>query len=148
MAFNDFLLFTVTVGYIFFTKSINTMSKEYFAKYLPVEGEIKEGDKFIHTELNEKGIYTAINIDANFIDSVRGEGDEFSDPVVPIRYCKKVKLFLCSRDNPDEIIGEVSEDAKWVKEDMEFSQEDIDIYDVQHLPTIVHFKCPHCGTFM
>ena len=106
--------------------------KPYFCKYLPVEGEIK------------KGLPIAWWI-----------GDKHGDVVIasedgkwPKKY-KVTKLFLCSRDNPDKIIGEVSQDAKWVKDGMEFSQEDIDIYDVSHLPVnVIHFKCPHCGTFM
>jgi hypothetical protein len=51
--------------------------KTYFAKYLPVEGEIKEGDYFKYHESDVFQCKDITDID----------GD-----------CYKVKLFLCSRD--------------------------------------------------
>lgn len=68
------------------------MNKPYFAKYLPVEGEIKEGDKVFH-----KGeILTAKSYDSWFT-----KWDFVEKSIPPVEYdkdCKKVKLFLCSRD--------------------------------------------------
>lgn len=54
--------------------------KKYFAKYLPVEGEINKGDKVLDT-LNEQ-------YDTWLDDD---KCDEYG-------HYKKVKLFLCSRD--------------------------------------------------
>ena len=94
--------------------------KPYFTKYLPVEVEIKEGEPF--------------------------------DTIVGI-YGKKMKLFLCSRDiqvgdtfhsfsgmselkwdgkfqlHPDDfkVIGEISNEATWVKEGDEFDESEIKI---------------------
>ena len=54
--------------------------KQYFAKYLPVEGEIKEGDYYITATDYQK---------------VRKCEDRSWGT---FEMCKKVKLFLCSRD--------------------------------------------------
>lgn len=64
------------------------MSK-YFAKYLPVEGEIKEGDQFID-EYNH--IYRCTKVTNG---GTYGSGYSRS---INLRLSKKVKLFLCSRD--------------------------------------------------
>lgn len=100
----------------------------HFAKYLPVEGEIKEGDNITNkNKLFTPTIWTADKADVN------------KDNI------EKVKLFLCSRDIqvgdkvidsidgkeyevksgflPPEMvkaIGEISPEAKWVKEGDEF----------------------------
>lgn len=124
------------------------MSKKYFAKYLPVEGEIKEvGDVALYPN--------------GFSETASSE--TLSD-LIGNTACKKAKLFLCSRDiqvgdkfifdddllaGPFEvisketkisagqapidsiqgkgfkIIGEISPDATWVKEGDEFDEEDI-----------------------
>lgn len=62
--------------------------KPYFIKYLPVEGEIKEGDKARHNG----EIVTVIKKE--------GEGDSWKTDGFPIYGSNlgKVKLFLCSRD--------------------------------------------------
>lgn len=51
--------------------------KPYFAKYLPVEGEIKEGD---------------------YIDTLGGVIQKLHKGEIPFPFSKKHKLFLCSRD--------------------------------------------------
>lgn len=114
-------------------------NKPFFTKYIAVEGEIKEGDKFIW--LNE--VFTATPLTMKM-----GQAD------------RPVKLFLCSRDiqvgdyictNPDstcqsefrftgepatecincgaklvkkeyKVIGEISPEATWVKEGDEFDE--------------------------
>lgn len=105
--------------------------KKYFTKYLPVEGEIKNGDKYV----TEDGILRDTTYQTE--DGRGGTIDRTHD--------KKVKLFLCSRDIqvgdkvidsidgkeyevksgflPPEmvkVIGEISPEAKWVKEGDEF----------------------------
>lgn len=55
------------------------MKKPYFAKYLPVEGEIQEGGKYVY-----------------ITNKVRVTKKSF--PIPPNPDVKPVKLFLCSRD--------------------------------------------------
>lgn len=66
------------------------MSKQYFAKYLPVEGEIRKGMKYILTEGSNLGAYTTGYIGTAAIDFIP-EAQEFQGG-------KILKLFLCSRD--------------------------------------------------
>ena len=151
------------------------MQKKYFTKYLPVEGEIKEGDRYFR--------------DGSLVIIAARKSD--------IEYCnnnpsiEKVKLFLCSRDiqvgdkylehtqiNPDryqefvftlddkldgfepensfKVIGEVSPEAIWVTEGMEFDEEEL-YYEGGFQGTIpdnyteiggkIKFRCPTCKTF-
>jgi hypothetical protein len=120
--------------------------KQYFAKYLPVEGEIKEGDLISGPT-----------------------GLVYATPLEYTSAFKKVKLFLCSRDiqvgdkiksTQDErvltvnkikindrhtiyydknkhwfseleafkVIGEISPDATWVNEGDEFEFKDLSPY--------------------
>lgn len=131
---------------------------KYFAKYLPVEGEIKEGDAAVY--LGSPGSSPVILSQFADFDYYNKKG-----------FYKKVKLFLCSRDiqvgdkvwdiafnkfvdveKPthtkglffindciliDEnnleymyerylkVIGEVSPAAIWIKEGMEFDEDQI-----------------------
>jgi len=75
--------------------------KNYFAKYLPVEGEIKEGDWVLYAN----SYFFVKNI--NNIGLLVTESD--GDFRLNKSYCKKVKLFLCSRDIEvgDEIISPI-----------------------------------------
>ena len=79
--------------------------KEYFAKYLPVEGEIKEA-KFI---LYNGEAYNHIPVFSNFKDKTFGilEGQTHGIHI-PIDEAKIAKLFLCSRDIKagDEVLVE------------------------------------------
>lgn len=120
---------------------------KYFAKYLPVEGEIKKGDitdyGLIVKPIFRSGKSWRVKQDDNYID--------LKYDVLP----KKVKLFLCSRDIPKKgdyvvnnldllhgiaqhdlnegeikdneytkVIGEISREAIWIKEGDEFDEED------------------------
>ena len=103
--------------------------KKYFCKFLPVEGEIKEGDFYI-TSPDYKIVRKCED---------RSWGT--------FEMCKKVKLFLCSRDIEVgdkawttvgscfdtfkegydkqywfKVIGEISSEATWVKEGDEFDE--------------------------
>lgn len=147
------------------------MQKKYFTKYFPVEGEIKEGDRYFR--------------DGSLVIIAARKSD--------IEYCnnnpsiEKVKLFLCSRDIqvgdegvyyagvllPDKIeqsvlgladrpnefykaIGEVSPEAVWVTEGMEFDEEEL-YYEGGFQGTIpdnyteiggkIEFRCPTCKTY-
>jgi hypothetical protein len=113
------------------------MNKKYFAKYLSVEGEIKEGDP-VQIDGGQVILYSS-----KWQNTFR----KFNR--------KKVKLFLCSRDIQvgdkvtfndgttsevpkdyplyilregsacTKVIGEISSNASWVKEGDEFDEEDI-----------------------
>lgn len=67
--------------------------KKYFAKYLPVEGEIKEGDLHLNKltgtiEAASKNVATNWNNNLSYNDESRFLRDDY----------KKVELFICSRD--------------------------------------------------
>ena len=114
--------------------------KKYFAKYLPVEGEIKDGDYYHWAVTNTIQKFKALS-----------ERKPSSD-------CTKMKLYLCSRDiqvddeyyNEEfeftkypnksiagsqtefvgvngsyKTIGEISPEAAWVKEGDEFDEDEI-----------------------
>lgn len=65
---------------------------KYFAKYLPVEGEIKKGDYYRSHAIDAEGIYKAGE------DDKYGNGNKLPTQASEGRYKTKVKLFLCSRD--------------------------------------------------
>ena len=128
------------------------MSKKYFTAYLPVEGEIKEGDKYSSEGYNEPKTASA----------------DWSKSTCSFYDVYKVKLFLCSRDiqvgdkviyeatpllgekvvksiddklvttndgdktyshNLIRVIGEISSDAlSYVKEGQEFDENKVCIY--------------------
>lgn len=144
--------------------------KPYFAKYLPVEGEIKKGDWIIYSNL----------INSIPIQFLEGELAGFE---------KKIKLFLCGRDIQlgdkltdkygkneyvyegfDErgnyfvtnttfpygncskeyfedcfikVIGETSPEAIWVKEGDEFDEEEINIIYTK----LFECKCEKPGVY-
>lgn len=114
------------------------MSKPYFAKYLPVEGEVKPADASIDNE-------------GNIVENTIKEWLAMRNLI----NLRKVKLFLCSRDiqvgdkffHPHDFtnafiaredtidwhsaigtfkaIGEISPEATWVKEGDEFDEEEV-----------------------
>jgi len=152
---------------------------KYFARFLPVLGEIKEGDKALNPS-NKKVVKVNVACLKHLVD------DKW----------KKVKLFLCSRDiqigdeyynsigykvdhtwdeeaiqdfkdfpdNIFKVIGEISEDAIWVKEGDEFDEykslfrdEDGNIWKDKYgagkmgypgeLFEICRVRCPTCKQF-
>lgn len=171
---------------------------KYFTKYLPVPGEIKEGDTFVcATPHGDK--YTASSIKNGYV---------YTSPLsfrFRVRDCIVLKQFLCSKDiqigdklkeclednvertvdhfetvlpmgiyvftdsefvhiaQAFKVIGEVSPAAIWVKEGMEFEEDDIEqgggwiLYWNKHLTywskskdidhTFLKLKCPTCNTF-
>lgn len=73
--------------------------KKYFTKWLPVEGEIEEGDKFsadgrIYTFFGFDGTKSSVNtVESGYIyHSANNSAQEW------LSKRKKVKLFLCSSD--------------------------------------------------
>lgn len=114
--------------------------KQYFAKLISVEGEIKKGDR-----------YFAYN-------TLQDETAHIDNPGMDVIPTSKAKLFLCSRDvqvggeffnsedssvkrfnyNPTtvdilggynyRIIGEISPEATWVKEGDEFDEAEVEEY--------------------
>lgn len=120
------------------------MNKPYFAKYLPVEGEIKEGDWVLSSHKDP-------NLGPWLYHLIGKEWEEYEED------CKwypgkKAKLFLCSRDiqvgdkvqwcygtmnfieeqrtfleevDAFKVIGEISPKAIWVKEGDEFEEDQI-----------------------
>lgn len=107
------------------TKYDTQVSKPYFTIYLPIEGEIKEGDLFFNEKSSSKKI------------QIFKKGGS--------RHFKKAKLFLCSREVPDNwdnphvdywdgtpedkryrVIGEISPEAlSYIKEGDEFDKDEI-----------------------
>lgn len=77
--------------------------KSYFAKYLPVEGEIKPGDLFEC-------------LDETFGHKPYEMPFEKEKQSTPCSKCRKVKLFLCSRDIQvgDEVHYNYNHDIKWI----------------------------------
>lgn len=151
--------------------------KPHFAKWLPAEGRIREGDYFESYLL--KGEY---------------EKADTKDKAEYAKDLQKVKLFLCSRDiqvgdsyyNTDyntyrvvksfgttspnivhfddsslfdyrkdciKVIGEISPEAVWVKEGDEFDEEEVSnsLFIRQIIPNRsdlkVNIKCRCCGKF-
>ena len=135
------------------------MSKKYFAKYFPIEGEINENNNTIIN--NETGRVYLLYAPKSITSIALEQGD------------KVAKLFLCSRDTPENwnnphvdywdgikeedryrVIGEISPDATWVKEGDEFDEEEIVVSRkpmkkyIENNPycKIVNIKGP-CGHF-
>jgi hypothetical protein len=131
--------------------------KLYFTKYLPIGGEIREGDKAIDKNIHHPNNIVTLSFD-KYGNASDGRGVYSSDG---LKKLKKVKLFLCSRDIQvgDEVqlykegfklgekvviktkdnlnlakmamgfrvIGEISPEAKWVKEGDEFDKDEVTI---------------------
>jgi hypothetical protein len=113
--------------------------KQYFCKYIPVEGKIKKNDKLIDPTLDSLGVMEALTDNEGVNIKARGGS--------------KVELSLCSRDVslheecwldnekviPNQlhvdlrdkcykVIGSISPDATWVNENDEFDDGDISIW--------------------
>lgn len=130
--------------------------KPYFCKYLPVEGELQEGD-------------TGITRDGRVLPY-----DEIAvSSVIRTKDCKKVKLFLCSiagstkegqrffhPNNPSYttllpegglplhepfigVVGEISPKATWIAEGDEFNENE---WDMNTTLNRVEILCPNCKT--
>ena len=128
--------------------------KKYFAKYLPIEGDIKENNLVLMRTGHGEHVVKATKEQADFWNTILPKQSV-------------VKLFLCSHDIDfgDEIvwsgieknnefvfgdkwkyefpvplhkdwvkvIGEISKEAVWVKEGDEFNQEEIRYYFIDYM---------------
>lgn len=168
--------------------------KPYFTKYLPVEGEIKVGDTVFSWHNSTLFIIgKVIRIDEKEVET-EDDGGFTTYSVIQLNLnIHKTKLFLCSRDIQvgDEFwmdeqhgpyiasenyishplnykkIGEISPAAIWVKESMEFDEDELiwqarnnegDVEDHEDWGTktvlkddygyyTVGIKCPTCKNF-
>lgn len=151
--------------------------KPYFAKYLPVEGEIKEGEVYHSKWRSENKFYhysTCAKIENGRVYPTEGVGAESG---FPLEDGTKVKLFLCSRDiqvgdllynpitNTEAVcrdvehaikvgyvkkIGEISPEATWVKEGDEFDESEWkdENNDRKNYDELYKLiKCPCCNSF-
>jgi len=99
------------------------MSKLYFAKYRPVEGEIKEGETGI-------SINNATYTHFNHLGKNYGKPARLflcSRDIKPEDYLKEgnVHIYHDSSEPPFKVIGEISPEATWIKENMEFDERDL-----------------------
>ena len=143
------------------------MSKKYFTKYLPVEGEIKEGDKY---SCPHKG--HGIDLGNGIPHKPKTIICTYPHSGYTCKDCYKIKFFLCSRDiEPGDqvysdfdngylgiakkksegfnfkMIGEISPEATWVKEGDEFDEGEIKIETGFFETIMIKVKCPCCGDF-
>ena len=105
--------------------------KKYFAKYLPVEGEIKEGDHFdsVNGEL-PGSLHTRLFLCSRDIQ-VGDMAKDLNQPLTDF-YVDEKNLELIKKGNDDfyehmnlyKVIGEISSEATWVKEGDEFDKEE------------------------
>ncbi|MEO6303820.1 MAG: hypothetical protein ABIP51_11680 [Bacteroidia bacterium] len=117
---------------------------KYFAKYLPVEGEIKDGGKYWNKQHNEADdvigeIHVSILKNGNFKpaklslcsrniqigdENLKGESEiskvHNQEHLDSINLANKFVL-----DSFYKVVGKISPDATWVKEGDEFNEEDI-----------------------
>ena len=113
--------------------------KQYFAKYLPVEGEIKMGDKFfeeglgIGTRRNKEGLYDFQKVklflcsrDIQVGDEVQlyKSGFELGDKV---KITSESNLEIAKMGMGFKVIGEISSEATWVKEGDEFDETELGV---------------------
>jgi len=75
--------------------------KPYFTKYLPVEGEIKEGDYAYDDSIlstSDKKIVKILKVDRRIKDHRSAQSETGTYSNAGLAKLKLVKLFLCSRD--------------------------------------------------
>lgn len=147
--------------------------KKYFAKYLPVEGEIKEGDIFIHPDGTKER--ASRDLDGRGLSKVKlflctkniQVGDRYKSP----RYAESNEYIDIERyasepmEGSFKIVGEISPEAIWIKDGDEFDEDQVKgyfeklPYDENHKDMIdkailqfkkslvFKIKCSQCNTF-
>lgn len=160
------------------------MDKKYFTKYLPVPGEIEKGDLVMDTDgmvhetpdswIGQKDIIAKqvlCSRDIQVGDKIRCEyPSTLHFDVECLRTYEKStnvphwvvrgtdgKEYYYDKNNSFKVIGEVSPAAIWVKEGMEFEENDIQYwlemsgvwfrFNKPKVNGLVRFKCPTCNTF-
>lgn len=139
--------------------------KKYFTKYLPIEGEIKEGDwykskfrsenKFFHYEQwkDDRTTYFGNNPKEDVLFKVKlflcsrdiQVGDEYYNSMgYKVDHTWDEEAIQDSKDFPDDIfkvIGEISPDAIWVKEGDEFDEDELEpvAYCIKHPDESIYF---------
>jgi hypothetical protein len=116
------------------------MSKIYFAKYLPVDGEIKEGDSYLFADKVLLAPKTFADHDEGSDGKRRkvklflcSEDIQIGDMVKDINYPSQIPFLMDGlylkilkekgiKDNFYRVVGEISPEATWVKDGDEFDE--------------------------
>lgn len=139
--------------------------KQYFLKYLPIEGEIKYGDYYLNHKVNHIAQRTDGSMDKSYIGFKKVKlflcnkeiqvGDKFNNTEIPNKEyiadvvnekdieCYKHDCFI-PRRYCYKTIGEISQDALWVKESDEFDEDEVQ-YD--YAANVYYIKCSQCKSF-
>jgi hypothetical protein len=111
----------------------------YFTKYIEVEGEIKNGDMVL-----KPPIFDCEELVSDCYIEEYGDNEDSSQ-------MRLVKLFLVDSDT-QEIVGQISDGAKWITEGMEFSEGQVFVKPMyaryephDYIGNDVIIKCPTCG---
>jgi hypothetical protein len=120
--------------------------KQYFAKYLPVEGEIKEGDIVIGMDGKKVKLFLCsrnIQVGDKVLDIRTNTWKEVNNSCGVELYKQK------PNDIQFKVIGEISPNAKWVKEGDEFEENDWDYSEEEDDKgeKVIKIGCPCCGDF-
>lgn len=144
---------------------------KYFTKYLPVEGKAKQG---YHIDIRSQEIIY-YNGDygetkPEFLRPVKlflcskdiQVGDKVNDIDVPVDSINNGFIYFGALsirvpvEKASKVIGEISPEAVWVKEGMEFDEEDVR-WKYENFPSLSHWmpnalktvaiKCSQCNTF-
>lgn len=128
--------------------------KKYKAKFLPVDGEVKEGDNYLSKWRQEHKFFhysTCKKIENGKVFPTEGVGSKDGFDVSDI--ITKVKLFLCTIDD-NKPIGEISPEAIFVTDGDTFEESEfhVCIKDNRDKLTsatqyLIKIKCNKCETF-
>ena len=143
--------------------------KKFYAKYLPVDGEINVGDTFHSKWRSEHKFVHHVTVGSITDDLYISEN---GTPYSKSDATSKVKLFICSRDiqvggefyaidmskqiakenyekldHDFKVIGEVSPEAIWVKNGDEFDTEELSFRMIPDTPSPAHIKFIHTQDF-
>jgi hypothetical protein len=119
------------------------MSKPYFTKYLPVEGEIKDGDMYYNETVGKTlrclcatGFTKGDKLVKLFLcsrdiqvgDELRTLTGKETIPITGIGGDKEIEILQVGIDNKKlfKVIREISPEATWVKEWDEFDEDEYD----------------------
>lgn len=148
-----------------------------FTKYLPIEGEIKQGDKYIRKNAPQWGVSIAcacpdqilwrkvqlflcsrdIQVGDKVWDTLNEKFCEVTTPFValhtsdgenvPCWYLKTEPVTFHEARFLIKVIGPISPETTWVKEGDEFREDQWRKTDLIGLPIIFQIQCPICRQF-